>query len=74
MYIDELTFVLNINPGNTLEQKILIPSEEKILNNFNLKGKNIMVYTDAGIASDENKLFNVKDGHGFIITQSIKKN
>ena len=73
MDADGLPIALNINPGNTSEQKTLIGTETKIVNNFSLKGKNIIICTDGGLASDDNKLFNTKDGRGFIITQSIKK-
>ena len=73
MDADGLPFALNINPGNTSEQKTLIPSELKYLSKFNLKSKNIIVCTDAGLASDQNKSFNARNGRGFIITQSIKK-
>ena len=38
-----------------------------------MEGKNIIVCTDAAMCTDEIKRFNVKDGRGFIITQSIKK-
>jgi hypothetical protein len=64
---------MNINPGNTAESTTMIPSEKKFLENYNMYGKNIVVCTDAAMCSDEIKNFNVKDGRGFIITQSIKK-
>lgn len=73
MDADGYPFAMNINPGNTAESKTMIPSEEKILNDYNMKGKNIVVCTDAAMCNDEIKNYNVKDGRGFIITQSIKK-
>ena len=73
MDADGYPFAMNINPGNTSEAKTMIPSEEKFLNDFDMKGKNIIVCTDAAMSSDDIKRFNVKDGRGFIITQSIKK-
>ncbi len=73
MDADGLPFALNINPGNTSETKTMIPSEEKFLSDFNMKGKNIVVCTDAAMCTDDIKKFNVKDGRGFVITQSIKK-
>ena len=73
MDADGYPFAMNINPGNTSETKTMIPSEEKFLNDFDMKGKNIIVCTDAAMSSDDIKRFNVKDGRGFIITQSIKK-
>ena len=73
MDADGYPFAMNINPGNTSETKTMIPSEEKFLNDFDMKGKNIIVCTDAAMSSDDIKRFNVKDGRGFIITQSIRK-
>ncbi len=73
MDADGIPFALNINPGNTSETKTMIPSEEKFLKNFNMDSKNIVVCTDAAMCTDEIKKFNVKDGRGFVITQSIKK-
>lgn len=73
MDADGLPFALNINPGNTSETKTMIPSEEKFLKEFNMDKKNIVVCTDAAMCTDDIKKFNVKDGRGFVITQSIKK-
>lgn len=73
MDADGYPFAMNINPGNTSESKTMIPSEDKFLNNYNIDGKNIIVCTDAGMCSDEIKNFNIKEGRGFVITQSIKK-
>ena len=73
MDADGYPFAMNINPGNTSETKTMIPSEEEFLKEYNMKGKNIVVCTDAAMCTDEIKKFNVKDGRGFIITQSIKK-
>jgi len=70
---DGLPFAMNINPGNTGECTTMIPTEEKFLKDYNMDGKNIVVCTDAAMCSDEIKNFNVKDGRGFVITQSIKK-
>ena len=63
----------NIYPGNMNEQKTLIPEEDKIVNNFKLNDTRIIVCTDAGLASDEIKKFNIKDNRAFVITQSLKK-
>lgn len=73
MDADGYPFAMNINPGNTAESKTMIPSEEKILSDYKMEGKNIIVCTDAAMCNDDIKKFNVKDGRGFIITQSIKK-
>ena len=70
---DGLPLSCNIYPGNINEQKTLIPEEDKIVNNFKLDNTKIILCTDAGLASDEIKKFNIKDNRGFVITQSLKK-
>ena len=70
---DGLPLSCNIYPGNMNEQKTLIPEENKIVENFKLDDTKIILCTDAGLASDEIKKFNVKDGRSFVITQSLKK-
>ena len=70
---DGLPLSCNIYPGNQNEQKTLIPEENKIVNNFKLDNTKIILCTDAGLASDEIKKFNIKDNRGYVITQSLKK-
>ena len=70
---DGLPLSCNIYPGNMNEQKTLIPEENKIVNDFKLDNTKIILCTDAGLASDEIKKFNIKDNRGFVITQSLKK-
>lgn len=70
---DGYPIAININPGNTAETKTMLPTEKEILNNFNLKGKNVIVCTDAAMCTDDIKKYNVQNGRGFVITQSIKK-
>ena len=70
---DGLPLSCNIYPGNQNEQKTLIPEETKIVNNFKLNDTKIILCTDAGLSSDDIKKFNIKDGRGFVITQSLKK-
>ena len=70
---DGLPLSCNIYPGNQNEQKTLIPEETKIVNDFKLENTKIILCTDAGLASDEIKKYNIKDGRGFVITQSLKK-
>lgn len=70
---DGLPLSCNIYPGNQSEQKTLIPEETKIINNFKLDDTKMVLCTDAGLASDEIKKFNVKNNRGFVITQSLKK-
>ena len=70
---DGLPLSFNIYPGNMNEQKSLIPEESKIVKNFKLDNTKTILCTDAGLASDEIKKFNIKDKRGFVITQSLKK-
>ena len=70
---DGLPISCNIYPGNMNEQKTLIPEETKIVDNFKLDDSKIILCTDAGLASDDIKNFNIKDNRGFVITQSLKK-
>lgn len=70
---DGLPLSCNIYPGNMNEQKTLIPEETKIVDKFKIDNTKIILCTDAGLASDEIKKFNIKDNRGFVITQSLKK-
>ncbi len=70
---DGLPLSCTIYPGNINEQKTLIPEEDKIVNNFKIDSTKIILCTDAGLASDEIKKFNIEDNRGFVITQSLKK-
>ena len=70
---DGLPLSYNIYPGNMNEQKTLIPEENKIINKFKLNNTKLILCTDAGLASDEIKKYNIKNGRGFVITQSLKK-
>ena len=70
---DGIPLSFNIYPGNQNEQKTLIPEESKIINDFKLDNTKIILCTDAGLASDEIKKFNIKNNRGFVITQSLKK-
>lgn len=70
---DGLPLSYNIYPGNMNEQKTLISEESKIISNFKMDNTKIILCTDAGLASDEIKKYNVKDKRAFVITQSLKK-
>lgn len=70
---DGIPLSCNIYPGNQNEQKTLIPEENKIVNDFKLDTTKIILCTDAGLASDEIKKFNIQEKRGFVITQSLKK-
>ncbi|MGL5084831.1 MAG: IS1634 family transposase [Clostridium sp.] len=66
-----IPIAFNINKGNTNEQLTLKPLEEKILADFDLS--KFIVCTDAGLASESNRLFNTLGDRSFVTTQSIKK-
>ena len=68
-----LPIAMNLFPGNENETKHLIPLQEEISKEFNLKDKQTIICTDAAMCTDEIKQFNIKDGRAFVITQSIKK-
>ena len=70
---DGLPLSFNIHPGNKNEQTTLIPEENKIFKNFKLKTTKTVLCTDAGLASDEIKKYNIENGRAFVITQSLKK-
>ena len=70
---DGLPLSFNIYPGNKNEQTTLIPEENKIFKNFKLKTSKTVLCTDAGLASDEIKKYNIENGRAFVITQSLKK-
>ena len=64
---------MNIFPGSDNESTTLIPLQEKIIKDFDLENNKTIICTDAAMCTDDIKLFNVKDGKAFVITQSIKK-
>ena len=68
---DGIPLAFNIHKGNTNEQTTLKPLEEKIFKDFELA--KLVVCTDAGLSSTENRKFNDKNGRAFITTQSVKK-
>ena len=68
---DGIPLSCEITPGNTNEQVTLKPLEEKIIKDFELA--DIVVCTDAGLASKANRRFNATNTRKFITTQSLKK-
>jgi len=70
---DGLPLAHNVYPGNNNEQITLLPEENKIINNFKLDTTKIILCTDAGLASDNIKYENSKNGRAFVITQSLKR-
>ena len=68
---DGIPLAFSIFPGNQNEQASLKPLETKILNEF---GCDKFIYcSDAGLASESNRVFNHMGERAFIVTQSIKK-
>lgn len=68
---DGLPLAFSLFPGNENEQKSLKPLESTILKQF---GCEKFIYcSDAGLASEDNRLFNHLGQRAFIVTQSIKK-
>lgn len=68
---DGLPLAFSLFPGNQNEQKSLKPLESKILQQF---GCRKFVYcSDAGLASEDNRVFNHLGQRSFIVTQSIRK-
>ncbi|OPZ86605.1 MAG: hypothetical protein BWY74_03597 [Firmicutes bacterium ADurb.Bin419] len=53
---DGLPLAFCINKGNSNEQTTLKPLEQKIISDFGLS--KFIVYTDAGLASTTNRIFN----------------
>ena len=70
---DGLPLSFNIYSGNKSEQETMIIEESKIVNNFKLDDTKVIICTDAGLASDDIKKYNIEKGRGFVITQSLKK-
>ena len=70
MDADGIPLAFDINPGNTNEQTTLRPLQKKLKDNFDLS--KMIVCTDAGLSSLENRKFNNVGARNFITTQSIK--
>lgn len=68
---DGFPLAFSMNKGNTNEQKTLKPLEKKILQDFQLS--KFIVCTDAGLSSEDNRMFNNIQNRAFITVQSIKK-
>ena len=68
---DGIPLSFEITPGNTNEQVTLKQLEQKIIDDFQLA--DLVICTDAGLASTANRKFNNTNTRKFITTQSIKK-
>ena len=68
---DGIPLAFSLFPGSQNEQKSLKPLETKILQQF---GCQKFIYcSDAGLASEDNRVLNHLGQRSFIVTQSIKK-
>lgn len=67
---DGIPLAFCINPGNDNEQKGLIPIESNIIRDFGLS--KFIVCTDAGLASQKNRMFNACGERAYVVTQSLK--
>lgn len=68
---DGIPLAFSLFNGNENEQPSLKPIEQRIISDFDLS--QFIVCTDAGLASNTNRLFNNRNGRTFIVTQSLKK-
>ena len=68
---DGLPLAFSLFPGNQNEQKSLKPLETKILQQFGCE--KFIYYSDAGLASEDNRVLNHMGQRAFIVTPSIKK-
>ena len=71
--IDEKGMLIGmvIFPGNANEQPSLKTLEINIKDKFNID--NVVICTDAGLGSNENRLYNSINGRAFICTHSLKR-
>jgi transposase len=68
---DGIPLAFSLFPGNQNEQKSLKPLEQKVIEDF---GCSKFIYcSDAGLASENNRVLNHMGNRAFIVTQSIKK-
>lgn len=71
MDMDGMPLAFNINPGNTPEQLTMRPLEQQLNDNFKIS--KMVVCTDAGLSSYENRKSNDVGQRAFITVQSLKK-
>lgn len=68
---DGLPLAFSLFPGNSNEQTSLKPLEKKVLGDFGCK--KFIYCSDAGLASEDIRVFNHMGERSYIVTQSIKK-
>ena len=69
--MDGIPLAFCINPGNTAETATLKPLEEKLREKFGLS--KVVVCTDGGLSSYENRMNDHVGERAFITVQSLKK-
>ncbi|NLU26256.1 MAG: IS1634 family transposase [Hungateiclostridium thermocellum] len=62
-----------ITPGNTNEQKTVIPLEKELVKMFGDGKKKFIYCADAGLSSYHIRNYNSMGGRSFVVTQSVKK-
>lgn len=75
MFIDRSGFPLGFDlfPGNQNEQLSLQPIEQRLLKDYGLKDSRLIVCTDAGLASQNNRNFNAINNRDFITILPLRK-
>ena len=68
---DGIPLAFSLFPGNQNEQKSLKPLEKKVIEDFGCE--RFIFCSDAGLASENNRVLNHSPNRAFIVTQSIKK-
>lgn len=68
---DGIPLAFSLFPGNQNEQTSLKPLEKKVIDEFGCE--KFIFCSDAGLASENNRLLNHTPNRRFIVTQSIKK-
>ena len=68
---DGIPLAFSLFPGNQNEQASLKPLEKKVIDEFGCE--KFIFCSDAGLASESNRLLNHTQNRRFIVTQSIKK-
>lgn len=73
MFIDNSGYPLAmcIHPGNNSEQNTLVPLEKDIIEGMGVE--RVVVCTDGGLSSEDNRAFNSTAERSFITVQSLKK-
>ena len=73
MFIDRTGFpiAMCINPGNTNEQVTLVPTEKRIIEDMGVE--RVVVCTDGGLSSEDNRSYNSTPDRSFITVQSLRK-